>query len=414
MKKLLSAFLAALFVFASAPFNAFAAPASVKAIEYTPDDPIVCYFETDGDGSWHTDGEGNQYFYYYCITKGTGDVLTVIDDGDNRTDYIATYDEPNDNWYYISANGDIINDADVEMTDDQINNHFTVGTDNYFTVSYQGKTYQVPVEVRINPVKSIEFIPAKEKFVVENMGGEWRTDDAGKQFYSYYPPYFEEGDVLKVTAGDGTVTVYTYREVDYNNSFYDESDNELPDINELYNSKYSNDKWYKNTDNYYFVIYKQHSVTVKVVVIECNNPAGHTWDGGVVTTPASYTAAGVKTYTCTSCGRTKTESIPKLPKKANTLGVKAKTVSLKAKDLKKKNLVVALKKALAISGAKGTVTYAKVSGNAKISINKKTGKITVKKGLKKGTYKVKIKVSAKGNAEYKAASKTVTVKIKVK
>ena len=35
----------------------------------------------------------------------------------------------------------------------------------------------------------------------------------------------------------------------------------------------------------------------------------HTWNDGVVTTPATCTEAGVKTYTCTVCGATKTEAI---------------------------------------------------------------------------------------------------------
>ena len=55
---------------------------------------------------------------------------------------------------------------------------------------------------------------------------------------------------------------------------------------------------------------------------ECTNPgcpdktgsvkekAAHTFDGGKVTTPATKTTKGVKTYTCTVCGMTKTESIP--------------------------------------------------------------------------------------------------------
>ena len=55
---------------------------------------------------------------------------------------------------------------------------------------------------------------------------------------------------------------------------------------------------------------------------ECTNPgcpdktgsvkdkAAHTYDGGKVTTPATGTTQGVKTYTCTVCGNTKTESIP--------------------------------------------------------------------------------------------------------
>ena len=105
---------------------------------------------------------------------------------------------------------------------------------------------------------------------------------------------------------------------------------------------------------------------------------------------------------------------PKVVKKSNTLKVTAKKPSIKFKKLKKKNQSLALKKVLTVSNAQGALSYAKTSGNKKITINKKSGKITVKKGLKKGTYKIKIKVTAAGNSAYNAASKTVTVKIKVK
>ena len=36
----------------------------------------------------------------------------------------------------------------------------------------------------------------------------------------------------------------------------------------------------------------------------------HTWDAGVITTPATCTEKGIKTYTCTSCGGTKTNELP--------------------------------------------------------------------------------------------------------
>lgn len=44
----------------------------------------------------------------------------------------------------------------------------------------------------------------------------------------------------------------------------------------------------------------------------CNEPetAGHNWNDGVVTTEPTETTEGVKTYTCTACGATKTESVP--------------------------------------------------------------------------------------------------------
>ena len=101
-------------------------------------------------------------------------------------------------------------------------------------------------------------------------------------------------------------------------------------------------------------------------------------------------------------------------KKANPMTVKGKTAAVKYEVLKKKNKTVKRSKVLTVKNAKGTVTYKKLSGKAKIKIIKKNGNVTVGKGLKKGLYKVKVKVSAGGNSQYKAVSKTATFKIKVK
>ena len=38
----------------------------------------------------------------------------------------------------------------------------------------------------------------------------------------------------------------------------------------------------------------------------------HVWDEGEVTTPATYDAAGVRTYTCEVCGREREEAIAQL------------------------------------------------------------------------------------------------------
>ena len=46
--------------------------------------------------------------------------------------------------------------------------------------------------------------------------------------------------------------------------------------------------------------------------------AGHSWDAGVVTKEATAEAAGVKTYTCSRCKKTRTETIPKLSGEAAT------------------------------------------------------------------------------------------------
>ena len=140
---------------------------------------------------------------------------------------------------------------------------------------------------------------------------------------------------------------------------------------------------------------------------------GHKSDKGTVTKKATYTATGVKTYKCVRCGKVlKTETIAKLPKKANTLVAKGRTATVKFANLKKKNQVVAQKNAFAISKAQGKVTYKKASGNKSITVNS-AGKITVKKGLKKGTYKVAVNVTAAGNATYKAKTVKVIVVVKV-
>lgn len=106
----------------------------------------------------------------------------------------------------------------------------------------------------------------------------------------------------------------------------------------------------------------------------------------------------------------------KIVKATNTLKVKqiAKTLSTKASTVKKKAVTFKLSKYAKITKSIGTVTYSKTSGNKKITVNAKTGLITVKKGLKKGSYKIKVKITAKGNTNYKSGSKTLTVTIKVK
>ena len=47
--------------------------------------------------------------------------------------------------------------------------------------------------------------------------------------------------------------------------------------------------------------------------------AAHNWNAGVITKPANYGVEGEKTFTCTTCSATRTESIPATPPKYNTL-----------------------------------------------------------------------------------------------
>ena len=103
-------------------------------------------------------------------------------------------------------------------------------------------------------------------------------------------------------------------------------------------------------------------------------------------------------------------------KASNPLKVSGKNVTVKYNKLRKKKQTVSAGKAIAgLSTARGKLTYTKASGNKKISVNKNTGKITIKKGLKKKTYKITVNVMASGNYGYDASEvQKVIITIKVK
>lgn len=121
-------------------------------------------------------------------------------------------------------------------------------------------------------------------------------------------------------------------------------------------------------------------------------------------------AIGVGTYTGISA-----KASFKIVKAANPMRAAAKSSrnTIRYALVQKANQTIKKSKAFSVSKAKGNVTFRKKSGNSKITVSKK-GLITVKKGLGAGTYKVKVLVKAAGNANYKAASKVVTLKIRLR
>ena len=135
----------------------------------------------------------------------------------------------------------------------------------------------------------------------------------------------------------------------------------------------------------------------------------------------------VGTYTITITGKGSytgtTTATYKINKAKNTLKLKGKPVTIKYSKLKKKNQTLKVTKVMKfVKKTSDKKTYklssakkAKKSFKKYFTINKKTGKVTVKKGLKKGTYRVTVKVKAAGNANYKASLyKKVTFKVRVR
>lgn len=128
--------------------------------------------------------------------------------------------------------------------------------------------------------------------------------------------------------------------------------------------------------------------------------------------------AGTTKMTASLYGKKVTLSIP-VTVTSNTSTAK-KTPTIKAATTSKTIKYTALKKKAqtfgigASTNSKGALTYKKTSGSAKLTINKSTGKVTVKKGTKKGTYKATIQVKAAAKGSYKAGSKSITIKVVVK
>lgn len=103
--------------------------------------------------------------------------------------------------------------------------------------------------------------------------------------------------------------------------------------------------------------------------------AGHRWNKGVVTAQPTTAKAGVRTFTCTDCGATRTEAVAKLaaPKKGNTFKDTTSKAEFKVSTVKDSNGKVS-----------GTVTYLKPSNAsaktvtipAKITVNGVTYTVT--------------------------------------
>ena len=110
----------------------------------------------------------------------------------------------------------------------------------------------------------------------------------------------------------------------------------------------------------------------------------------------------------------------------NTMKVAGKTAKIKYAKLQKKAQTINPGKAIIVSSAKGKVTFKLTSAKKgkktiKLSkakkyftINPANGAIKVKKKLGKGTYTLKVSVTAAGTKDYGAATRTVTVKVKIK
>ncbi|MBR6158842.1 MAG: hypothetical protein IKQ40_00970, partial [Lachnospiraceae bacterium] len=115
-----------------------------------------------------------------------------------------------------------------------------------------------------------------------------------------------------------------------------------------------------------------------------------------------------------------------IKKASNTLKVSAKKKdhTVKLSELKKKSQTLQGSRLYVFTQKKrikGDLKYSlsSVRNNGKtvkkgFAVNRKSGKLTIKKGVAKGVYNVKVKVSAEGNKNYDKATKSINFTVNVK
>lgn len=170
---------------------------------------------------------------------------------------------------------------------------------------------------------------------------------------------------------------------------------------------------------------KEQKPTIKKVVVGKKTlKAGTDY---TVTWPRSPKNAGTYTVTVTGKGSYtgKASATYKINKAANTLKVKTQkdTYNVTYSNLKKKDQTIKGSKIYEFTDkkTKGDITYSlssvkqgKKAVKKGFAVEKKDGKLKIKKSVAKGKYTVNVKITAAGNKNYNKATKTVTFTVNIK
>ena len=172
-------------------------------------------------------------------------------------------------------------------------------------------------------------------------------------------------------------------------------------VTSKYNKKLSDKAFSLNAKANGKLTYKSSNTKVAAV-----DSKGKVTLKGVGTATITVSAAATGNYKAAS-----TKVTIKVAKGTPAIKVKTTSRTLKVAAVKKKAQKITLGASV---NSKGKLSFKKTSGNKAITVNTKTGALTVKKGLKKGTYKVKVQITSKATGSYNAGKKTVTVTVRIK
>lgn len=140
-------------------------------------------------------GAAETFFYYDYDGKDVSDAVIQINytNGTFKTAHI----------------GDYVDGFRIDVSDDQYNNHWKLGSDNYVTVSYMGKETKLPITVIANPVDHIEVIsaPSRVYYYGDEAFGDYYPEDNSYHFY----PTDLTGLTVKVYYTNNTSKIFTLK-----------------------------------------------------------------------------------------------------------------------------------------------------------------------------------------------------------
>ena len=174
--------------------------------EFAPENAV--YYE-NYDGRYDYDEEGERFFVYNeKSVEEEGNKLTVVTD-EGTKEYIFHYRDPYRGWsesgFYDEEGILAIEEDAVKGYSNQYGAHWTLGSDNYYTVTYMGKDCQVPITIQQSPVQSLEVTLNTPFTLFEGCEGSSTTDYEDEEYFRYdYSIYSMDADMV-LTLKDGRV-----------------------------------------------------------------------------------------------------------------------------------------------------------------------------------------------------------------
>lgn len=155
------------------------------------------------------------------------------------------------------------------------------------------------------------FVAPERDFETLEDGKVKQLDSEGTTYCSFEPTGDGEYE-LRITDGEGMVFVIdsTGAQVAWGSrSVYLDYNDETGEQEEVCNETPAS-FMAEAGKTYYIMAYSYDGSNMSLLAT--NTSPAHSWDEGEVTTDPTCTEKGVKTYTCTDCGETKTEDVPAL------------------------------------------------------------------------------------------------------